>query len=107
MPIRPIDVYTMPPKSQETSNMQKNNMDRAVHGEQVANQQFQEKVNRNMQKTVHAKDKDDNQGFRFDAKEKGHNEYQDNRKKQKEKEKPPQTKPRLPGMNGSSFDITI
>ena len=60
MPIRPIDVFTMPPKSQETSQMQKSNMDRATNGEYVANQQFQDKVNRNMQKTVHAKDKEEN-----------------------------------------------
>ena len=94
MPIRPIDVFTMPPKSQETSQLQKSNMDRATNGEYVANQQFQDKVNRNMQKTVHAKDKEEN-GFRFDAKEKGQNE------------KPKETKSRLPKMNGSSFDISI
>lgn len=104
MPIRPIDVFTMPPKSQETSQMQKSNMDRATNGEYVANQQFQDKVNRNMQKTVHAKDKEEN-GFRFDAKEKGQNEYQDNRKRKNEK--PKETKSRLPKMNGSSFDISI
>ncbi|HAU87176.1 MAG TPA: hypothetical protein DCW90_17325 [Lachnospiraceae bacterium] len=104
MPIRPIDVFTMPPKSQETSQLQKSNMDRATNGEYVANQQFQDKVNRNMQKTVHAKDKEEN-GFRFDAKEKGQNEYQDNRKRKNEK--PKETKSRLPKMNGSSFDISI
>ena len=106
MPIRPIDVYTMPPKSQETSNLQKNNLDRATNGEHIANQHFQDKVNKNMQKTIRAKDKD-TQGFRFDAKEKGHNKYQDNRKKKREKDVPPEQKPRLPSVNGSSFDITI
>lgn len=105
MPINPIDVFTMPPKSQETSQFQKNHMDRAVNGEHIANQQFQEKVNKNMQKTVHAKEKED-KGFRFDAKEKGHNEYQDNRRK-KEKDKQEETKSRYPSITGSSFDITI
>lgn len=105
MSIRPIDVYTMPPKSQETSANQKNHLDRAANVEHIANQKFQDNVNKNMQMTVHAKDKD-TQGFRFDAKEKGHNKYQDNRKKKKE-EKPPKQKPRLPDVNGSSFDITI
>lgn len=106
MPINPIDVYTMPPKSQETSQLQKNNMDRAVNGEHIANQQFHEKVNKNMQKTVQAKEKED-KGFRFDAKEKGHNEYQDNRKKKKNQEISEEEKSRYPSVTGSSFDITI
>ncbi|SES63266.1 hypothetical protein [[Clostridium] polysaccharolyticum] len=106
MPINPIDVFTMPPKSQETSHLQKNSLDRAVNGEHVASQQFQDKVNRNMQKTVHAKDKEEN-GFRFDAKEKGQNEYQDNRRRRNGKTAPEEPKTRLPRMNGSSFDISI
>ena len=106
MPINPIDVFTMPPKSQETSQLQKNNMDRVMNGEHVSNQQFQDKVNRNMQKTVHAKDKEEN-GFRFDAKEKGSNEYQDNRKQKGETCKAKEQNSRLPSMNSSSFDISI
>lgn len=106
MPINPIDVYTMPPKSQETSQLHKNNLDRTVNGEHIANQHFQEKVNKNMQKTVHAKEKED-KGFRFDAKEKGHNEYQDNRRKKKNQEIPDEPKSRYPSVTGSSFDITI
>ena len=106
MPINPIDFFTMPPKPQETSQMQKNNLDRTVNGEYISNQQFHDKVNKNMQKTVHAKDKEEN-GFRFDAKEKGNNEYQDNRKRNGEKEKPKEKMSRLPDMNSSSFDISI
>lgn len=105
MPINPIDVFTMPPKSQETAQFQKNHLDRAVNGEHVANQQFQDKVNKNMQKTVHAKEKEE-KGFRFDAKEKGQNEYQDNRKK-KERQEQVEKKSPYPRVNGSSFDITI
>ena len=71
MSIRPIDVYTMPPKSQETSQIQKNGQDRLVNGEQMSNQQYHNNVNNNVRKTVQTKDKDD-KGFRFDAKEKGH-----------------------------------
>lgn len=106
MPIRPIDVYTMSPKSQETSQLQKNSQDRATHGEQLSNVQYHDKVNGNMRKTVQTKDKDD-KGFRFDAKEKGHNEYQDNRKKKKKEETSSDQKSRYPSMNSSSFDITI
>ncbi len=106
MPINPIDVFTMPPKSQETSQMQKNNLDRAVNSEFISNEQFHDKVNRNLQKTVHAKDKEEN-GFRFDAKEKGNNEYQDNRKNGGKKEKSKEISSRLPSMNASSFDVSI
>lgn len=106
MPINPIDVFTMSPKSQETSQFQKNHMDRAVNVDFVENQQFQEKVNRNMQKTVHAKDKEE-KGFRFDAKEKGQNKYQDNRRKRNKKEQSESEKSPYPSVSGSSFDITI
>ncbi|MBR3771647.1 MAG: hypothetical protein IKL07_05205 [Clostridium sp.] len=106
MSIRPIDVYTMPPKSQETSQIQKNGQDRLVNGEQMSNQQYHNNVNNNVRKTVQTKDKDD-KGFRFDAKEKGHNEYQDNRKKKKKDDMSSEQKPRYPSVTGSSFDITI
>lgn len=106
MSIRPIDVYTMPPKSQETSQIQKNGQDRLVNGEQLANQQYQSSVSNNARKTVQAKEKDD-KGFRFDAKEKGHNEYQDNRKKKKKEAMSDENKSKYPRTNGSSFDITI
>lgn len=106
MPINPIDVFTMSPKSQETSQFQKNHLDRAVNVDFVENQQFQEKVNRNMQKTVHAKDKED-KGFRFDAKDKGQNEYQDNRRKKQKQDTSTEKKSPYPSVTGSSFDITI
>lgn len=105
MPIRPIDIYTLPPKSQETSQMQKSSIDRANNENYMVNQQFQDKVNKNQQKTVASKQKEE--GFRFDAKEKGQNKYQDNRKKKKNQGNKGNDNLPPRGLSGSSFDISI
>jgi len=102
MPIKPIDIYTMPPRSQEASNQQQNNLSRLTGEEMQMNNQFQKDVKQNTQRAVKADKKEDKE-FKFDAKEKGNNEYSGNKKK-KQKRKPEDS---LPPMNGSSFDITI
>ena len=102
MPIKPIDILSMPPRSQEASNHQQSSLTR-LSGEQMQmNAQFQKETKHNVQMTEKADKKEDKE-FKFDAKEKGNNEYSGNKRKRQKKEE----EDRLPPMNGSSFDITI
>ncbi|SFR95982.1 hypothetical protein [Anaeromicropila populeti] len=104
MPIKPIDIYTMPPKSQEASQLQQGSMTRAATMNQQMNTHYQNETKHNLQKTVKAEQKE-NKNFRFDAKEKGSNEYKENyKKKKKAKEK---EKSVVPKNSGGNFDITI
>lgn len=103
MPVKPIDILSMPPKSQETSMFQKNHLDHVANGEQRTGEQFMSQVKQDMQRPVQMKQKKENNS-QFDAKEKGQNEYERLQKKTAKKQ---EKKTIFPSISGSSFDITI
>ena len=105
--ITPIEMYTMAPKSQEASNIR--------HGEQVRDasqqagiaQNISKQANDNTQRTVKMSETE-NPEYRYDAKERGNNEYSSDGQKKKKKEE----EEKDGGLKNSStrpggFDIRI
>lgn len=87
MSIRVIDIAMLPNQSQTASNMQNAEHNRAVAGQQNVSEHVQKQSEDNSRKTVKTTQKDE-QMSRFDAKEKGSNEYQkQDQKKRKESAK--------------------
>lgn len=80
MPIRPIDIITMAPKSQEVTSYKHAEDQKPIREQLQINQNFQQTVEHNSQKTV-AMSGGDALNFTYDAKEKGNNEYQKKNKK--------------------------
>lgn len=101
MSIRPIDVITIPPKSQEASTQQQSNQHRLTYAQEQANVQFNKEVQHNTQKTVET-NKSEKKEEKYDAKEKGHNTYQ---KKNSSKKKNEETEEKQ--IKISNFDIKI
>ncbi|MDD6208748.1 MAG: hypothetical protein PUB10_09550 [Clostridiales bacterium] len=104
MSIRVIDIAMLPNQSQEASQMQNAEHNRAMAGQQNVTQHVQKQAEDNSRKTVKTTEKDERMNH-FDAKEKGSNEYQQRGKKKKntsdEKEKDHKS------GSGHHFDITI
>ena len=82
MPISPIDFISIVPKSQEASHIQAGQEDRQAQANAMVSTQFQQHVEKNSRQTVQ-KFNADNDEYRYDAREKGNNSYQ-NRKKKKD-----------------------
>ena len=85
MPISPIDFISIAPKSQEASQIQAGQGDRQAQANAMVGTQFQQHVERNSRQTIQ-KSNADNDEYRYDAREKGNNSYQ-NRKKKKDSRK--------------------
>jgi uncharacterized protein YwqG len=89
MPIKPIDIITMPPKSQEVSVYKQHEVQKPMNEQMHLNNQFNNEIRHNGQqatKTI----KSENREYRYDAKEKGNNSYNGSgyhgQKKKKEEE---------------------
>lgn len=88
MPITPIEVATMAPKSQEASIYKHQENQKPLNEQMVINNQFNNEVKHNSQQTVKTL-KGDNNEYRYDAKEKGNSSYsgsKQNKKKKKQEE---------------------
>ena len=80
MPISRIDIMTMAPKSNEVTGYKVNQNQKPVHEQVMLNENQQKTIQHNHQQTVR-KSETDNPEYRYDAKEKGNNQYQGKQKK--------------------------
>lgn len=107
MPITPIEIATMAPKSQAVTPVQQHNMQKPVHEQIHLNQQFNQEIRHNSQQTVKTI-KSDNNEYRYDAKEKGNNTQSYSNKGNKGKNKGQnQSKTKRLTNPASSIDIRI
>lgn len=101
--MRPLDVM----RSQEASQLKHMEVQKNQHLQGQAHKGFQTMVENQQRKPVETT-KSDNPEYRYDAKEKGNNQYYSNNKKSKDKEeKKKETKNSKSDQVGSSFDILI
>ena len=108
MSIRPVDFNGMIQRTQDVSTLKQNEDNRPVVEQQTIFSQEMKKVEQNLHQVVHAREKE-NAGYRYDAKEKGSNEYEGNGGKKgqkKKKEDQSEGKVIFKGQK-SSFDIKI
>lgn len=85
MAISPIEVVSLPTKSQEASNIRSVEQQRPVNEQMALNEKFHDTIMRKSEQTV-AATKPENPEFRYDGKEKGNNPYYLQRKKKLKKE---------------------
>lgn len=83
MPISPIDFITIAPKSQEASQVHAGHEDRMTHANEAVSTQFQNQVEHNSRQTIQ-KANADREEYRYDAKEKGNNSFQNRQRKKKQ-----------------------
>lgn len=101
MAINPLDVM----RAQEASQIKHIETQRTQHTQGQINQNFQDMVRQEQFKPTQAA-KSDNNEYRYDAKEKGNNEYQNLGQKKKNKDKKEKDKSDKPPKSGG-FDILI
>lgn len=107
MPITRMDIMTMAPKTNEATNY-KVNENQKPSNEQFAMQAgMEKKIDHNTKQTVR-KANADNPEYRYDAKEKGNNQYSGQQKK-KSKQKEEETKKNNPYgfISSNHMDISI
>lgn len=104
MPIRPIDMISIAPRSQEASQQHVGDQNKLAHAQENAAQQFSKHVKENAEVVVQSS-KGEEKEYRYDAKEKGNGQYRGSGKKGKKqsKEEQKKSKPDKP----SGFDIKI
>jgi hypothetical protein len=106
MPIKPIDIVTMAPKSQEVSQYKQQESQRTFNEQTQISNQFNSQIQHNNKQAVKTL-KGENQEYRYDAKEKGNSSYT-NSKKKEGKEKDKNTDPILKDkFHSGSIDIKI
>ncbi len=86
MPITPIEMISIPTKSQEASLVKSAENQRSANEQLAFGAKFQEEIKHQSQQTI-AATKSDNPEYRYDAKEKGNNSFYGKQNKQKKKEK--------------------
>lgn len=104
MPIRPIDMISIAPRSQEASQQHMGDQNKLAHAQENAAQQFSKHVKQNAEVVVQAS-KGEEKEYRYDAKEKGNGQYRGSGKKGKKQSKEEQKKSK--SDKRSSFDIRI
>ncbi len=105
MPITPIEVAAMVPKSQDASYHRQQQTQKPINEQIQIHQHINTEIKHNNQQAVKTQ-KSDNKEYRYDAKEKGNNNYSGSKGKKNKKEqeqKGSKIKPPLPG----SIDIRI
>ena len=84
MPITPIEIAAMAPKSQEASLYKHQESQKPLNDQIVIGQQINNHIKHNSQQTVETI-KSENKEYRYDAKEKGNNSYSGSKEKKKKK----------------------
>ncbi|MDF2800486.1 MAG: hypothetical protein K0S61_389 [Anaerocolumna sp.] len=105
MPITPIEVAAMVPKSQDASLHRQQQTQKPINEQIQIHQHINTEIKHNNQQTVKTQ-KSDNKEYRYDAKEKGNNSYSGSKGKKGKKDsdgKDSNPQPPLPG----SIDIRI
>ncbi len=105
MPITPIEMYTMTPKSQEASFQHRADQIRASSQEQQYAAEVKEHVHDTLTKTTGA-EKSENEAYRYDAKEKGNGSFRENKGNKKKDEKKEGTE-QLGEKSRHGFDVRI
>ncbi len=96
MPVGPIEVI----RAQEATQIRHMDAQRAQHAQEMINKNFQTMVEHEHNKPVETT-KPENTEYRYDAKEKGNNQYtgSDSKKKEKENKKDPKDTPKSGGID--------
>ncbi|HHU74632.1 MAG TPA: hypothetical protein GXZ28_08455 [Clostridiales bacterium] len=102
MGIRPIDVM----RSQEVSQLKIYETQKVSNEQLQLGRNFQNMIQQETQKTVQTS-KSDNMEYRYDAKEKGNNEYGGSSQKRKKKEEKKETSDRKIPKKSRGIDILI
>ena len=107
MSIRPVDFNGMMQNQQNVSNVKQNEDQRPILQQQQASQTVIKQEEASARQVVNKNDLS-REEYKFDARDGSKNEYQDNRKKQKakQKEKMEDGHVRMKGMSGG-FDIKV
>ena len=108
MSIRPIDIATVAPKSQEASQVQFNDLRGREHVGTNINHEFHKTEQHDRHRTVQAT-KGESKEYRYDAKEGGSNSYHGKKQKKKDENQSPEqkTKKAIRDTYASEFDIKI
>lgn len=104
MSIRPVDFNGMIQRTQDVSTLKQNEDNKPLLQQQNIQTQFGKETVRHMQQVTHADDAE-NQQKRYDAKEKGSNEYVNQQQKKKKEKKKDGKVIEKSGFGG--FDIKI
>lgn len=80
MPITPIEIAAMAPKSQAVTQIKHGDLQKPITEQMNLNQQFNKDIQHNSIQTVKTY-KSENNEYRYDAKEKGNGTYSDQKKK--------------------------
>mgnify|MGYP001114163506 FL=1 len=104
MSIRPVEFHGVVQRSQDVSALKQNEDNRPMLQQQNVQTQFAKDTVHHMQQVTHANDSD-NPKKKFDAREKGSNEYEDRRNKKKRAEEKNSGKVSVKTTGG--FDMKI
>ncbi|MCI8483588.1 MAG: hypothetical protein HFH41_04525 [Lachnospiraceae bacterium] len=104
MSIRPVEFSGVVQRSQDVSTVKHNEDNKSALQQQNVQVQFSKETMHHMQQVTHANDSD-NPEKKFDAREKGSNEYEDRRNKKKKAEEKNSGKVNLKATGG--FDMKI
>lgn len=106
--ITPIEMYTMVPKSQEASNIRHAEQAKDASQQAGITQQINKQAEDNTRRTVRMTETD-NPEYRYDAKERGNNEYSSNgeRKKKEKREEEQKQIPENKSVRPGGIDIRI
>lgn len=102
MPVGPIEVI----RAQEATQIRHMDAQRAQHAQEMINKNFQTTVEHEHNKPVETT-KSENKEYRYDAKEKGNNQYTGSDSKKKEKENKKDTKDPKGTPKSGGIDILI
>lgn len=106
MSIRPIDFNGMVQRTQDVSTVKQNEDNRPNLQQQVLSTQIQKDTDQNLHQVNQSEDAQNYQK-KYDAKEKGSNEYQQNRREKEKKEEKQSGRVILKSPYGGGFDISI
>ena len=103
MPITPIEIAAMAPKSQEASHYKQHDSQRPINEQAQISSQIKNEIHHNNIQAVKT-NKSENKEYRYDAKEKGNNSYAGSNQKKKQKDK--ETAPK-DNFRSGSIDIKV
>lgn len=104
MPIRPIDIISIAPRSQEAASQHLNSQNKAEHAQSNMVQQFSKHMKENAEVVIQTS-KGEQKEYRYDAKEKGNGSYSGQKSKGKKKKDEGKKKPEA--IKQGNFDIKI
>ena len=106
MPIRPIDMISIAPRSQEASQQQLSDQNKLAHAHENMAQQFGKHIKENSESVIQSS-KGEKTEYRYDAREKGKGtkgKARDGKQKKQQQQGDEKTETQL---NQSKFDIKI